>query len=217
MENNVDGFIESLVQDNKYHSENIRKNTYRYDGKTYDRVEVIMGEYVIQAFVLMDDDQCKEKDKFPFYRSYYFQRNDYGYVIPPACNVAVYNTTTKHWDIHGSVDLKLELTSPDFLNYDFAVDRFNKRLYFPGSGKVWKRIIRRAWLSLIIVSMYVVAYILSSNGLLCGFDVPMNASVIGAFIIIVALLLLPPLMPYIKSISIKGCGIEFYEALLNRQ
>ena len=213
----ADLFAEYLKKECGYPESSIITNTYRYERKVFDRVEVLDGEMIIQAFVLMSETQCEESEKFPFYRTYYFQRNDYGYVIPPACNVAVYDEKTKHWDIHSSTDLRLELTSPDFLNYDCAVQRFKKRMYYPGSLKMWKKIRARALFSLIIMVLYITAHVLSLNGSLNGWDIPLNASVAGFFIVMIVLLLLPPLMPYIKSIAIKGNGIEFYEAMQNRK
>lgn len=204
----VDLFVEYLQKDCGYLDRNIRKNTYKYDGKEYGRVEVLSDGYVIQAFVLMSAEHCRNLDKrFPFYRTY-SQWNDYGFLTPPACNVAVYRPELDKWEIHNSSDLKLELTSPTFLNYDAAVERFNRRLAFVGNKKLKRVVSRLSFSYLAIVAIYVTAHILSANGLLCDFDLPLNSAVISVFVISMILLLLPPLIPYIKSITIKGISLD---------
>ena len=191
----------------KYPFESIRVNTYKYDGKEYGRVEVLSDGCIIQAFVLMSEEHCNSLDKFPFYRTYY-QTNDYGFITPPACNVAVYNQGTDKWAIHSASDLKHEITSPSFLNYDEALRRFRERWSYIGNKKLARQI---GWIStcfLVAVTLYFVAHIMSSNDLLFGVDFPLNVNVISIIVVMMILLLLPPLIPYIRSISIKGIGVE---------
>ena len=203
----IDLFANYLHDECKYPKENIRKNTYKYDGKEFGRVEVLSGEYVIQAFILMSDDVRRNQGRYPFYRSYY-QRNDYGYLTPPACNIAVYYADTKKWAIYSSSDVKHELESPNFLNYDAAVKRFMNRLTYIGNEKLAKCV---KWLSislLIAVIMYVVAHILSINGLLGDVLIPLDSNCVGIISIITVLVLLPPLIPYIRSVTIGNVGVE---------
>lgn len=191
----------------KYPFESIRVNTYKYDGKEYGRVEVLSDGYIIQAFVLMSEEHCRSLDKFPFYRTY-FQANDYGFITPPACNVAVYCQGADKWLFYSSSNLRHEITSSSFLNYDEALRRFRERLNFIGNKQLAKKI---GWIStcfFVAVTLYFIAHILSSNDLLFGISVPLNMNVISLIVVMMILLLLPPLIPYIRSISIKGIGVE---------
>lgn len=204
--NYENGFVKHLLK-NGYPETAIHIGTYKYDGKTYDRVEVFSDGHIIQAFVLMSEEHCAKLPKFPFYRTYR-QWNDYGYLTPPACNVAVYNNKKEEWEIHSANDLKLEKTSPNFLNYDEGVKRFNNRWDYSGNRK-FQRLTRRLSITgLILLSVYLVAYLLSVNGLLAGIEIPMNASVVTMLVVVALLLFIPRLMPYIKSISVNGFGLE---------
>ena len=117
--NYKDSFLSYLQITCKYPLKSLRANTYKYDCQEYSRIEVLAGEYVIQAFVLMSESHCRDLDKFPFYRTY-SQRNDYGYQTPPACYIAVYNHDSDEWEIHNSSDLRQEMTSPSLLDYKAA-------------------------------------------------------------------------------------------------
>ena len=203
-----DLFVKYLQEKHKYPERAIRANTYKYAGKEYARVEVVSDGYIIQAFVLMDENTCGKTDKFPFYRTY-FQRNEYGYNTPPACNIAVYHPKNEKWTIHSSSDLKHELTSPSFLNYDSAVERFRKRLKNVGNENLGKLVKWFSWVYMGFLFLYFVAYLLSVNGLLGNVEIPLNTIVVIILIFILVLLLLPKLLPYIKSITIHGLGLEF--------
>lgn len=210
MDSYIKQFMDYLRKERNYPECKIRSNTYKYDGKEYGRVEVMSEEYVIQAFVLMSPEQCKiqDKHKFPFYRTYN-QWSDSGYLTPPACNVAVYYQDK--WEIHSASDLKVELTSPNFLNYDAAVKRFNKRLGYVGNKKL-RRVFKRLSIAyIIIVGLYIAAYAMSINGLLGDVKIPLNSEVIALLILIMVLLLLPPLIPYVKSITIRGLDIDLIQ------
>jgi len=204
-----DSFVKNLTEDCKYPIEEIHHNTYKYSGKEYWRIEVFSEGHIIQAFVLMSKTHCEqiEKHKFPFYRTY-AQWNDYGYLTLPACNVAVHNEETDKWEIHSASDLKYEITSPAFLNYEEAVKRFNKRWVFFGNRKFKKRVMCRSISCLIIVVLYIAAHIVSVNGLLTGVEIPLNAAVVSLLVVVVLLLFLPPLIPYLKSITVNGFGLE---------
>lgn len=205
-----DSFVTYLENICKYQSKNVHANTYKYNGKEYGRVEVFSEGRIIQSFVLMSKTHCEslEKNKFPFYRTY-AQWNDYGYLTPPACNVAVFNEKTDKWDIHSASDLKHEITSPTFLNYDEAVKRFNDRWEYHGNKELQRRVMYRSIISIIIVALYVAAHICSVNGVLAGVEMPLNAAVVSVLVIVVFLLLIPPLIPYLKSVTVNGFGLEF--------
>lgn len=190
-------FVRFLHKDCKYNKEAIQTNTYKYDGRDYSMVEILSDGYIIQAFVLMDRDHCRKLDKFPFYRAY-SQWNDYGRLTPPACNVAVFNVDNENWEIHSSSDLRHEIADPDFLNYDKAVERFYKRLHFFGSKKLMEKVSILSYIALGVVLLYVAVYLLSINGYLFGFTIPMDSVFTGILILVVILILLPPLIPYLK-------------------
>ena len=204
---NREQFAGYLHEKCKYPFESIRVNTYKYDGKEYGRVEVLSDGYIIQAFVLMSEEHCRSLDKFPFYRTYY-QANDYGFITPPACNVAVYSQGADKWSFFSSSNLRHEITSSSFLNYDEALRRFRERLGYIGNKQLAKRI---GWIStvfLVFVTLYFVAHIMSTNELLWGIKIPLDVNVISIFVVMIILLLLPPIIPYIRSISIKGIGVD---------
>lgn len=210
MDNNYrEMFAEYLIGKCKYPAEAVRTNIYKYDGNEYGRVEVAMDGYVVQAFVLMREELCRKLDKFPFYRTYY-QRNDFGYTTPPECYVVVNKGGADKWAIHSSADLRHERTALSLLNYDEAVKRFQKRIRFIGNEHLAKIIKRISVAFLIVVALYFVAHILSRNGLLFGIDIPLDITIISVFVVMMVLLLLPPLVPYIQSITlgVKGIGLE---------
>lgn len=204
-----DSFVKNLTEGCNYPREETHHNTYKYNGKEYWRIEVFSEGRIIQAFVLMSKTHCEhlEKHKFPFYRTY-AQWNDYGYLTPPACNVAVLNEDTNKWEIHSASDLKHEITSTNFLNYEEAVKRFNKRWEYHGNREFQRRVMFRSIICIIIVALYIAAYICSVNGLLAGVEIPLNAAVVSVFVVVVLLLLIPPLIPYLKSITVNGFGLE---------
>ena len=184
----------------------IRTNIYKYEGNEYGRVEVLSGDYIIQAFVLMSEEHCNKLDKFPFYRTY-SQWNDSGKLTPPACNVAVYNDKTGKWDIHSSSDLKHEITSPEFLNYKKACERFKARLQFVGNERLKKAVTWKSSISVVFVIAYIVTHILSINDSLFGYIIPMNTEMITILVLVVILLLLPQIIPYLK-VKYNGLSLE---------
>ncbi len=203
----VDLFVEYLQKKCGYPESAIIKTTYRYDGKDYDRVEVMDGELIIQAFVLMSKQRCENLDKFPYHRTY-SQRNVYGFLVNPACNIAVYDEEHNKWHIHGTNNLRHELTSPTLLDYNKAKERFAKRFSYLGNDELRKTIKRLSIGLLCVVILYATAHILSINGLLGDFNIPLDATAVSIFIIMMCLLLIPPLIPYIRSLTVGHVGIE---------
>ncbi|MBR6054066.1 MAG: hypothetical protein IKP46_01850 [Bacteroidales bacterium] len=202
-------FAEFLVKTCKYPETEIHTGTYKFSGREFDRVEVSSGGRIIQAFVLMNKEKCdkQEKHSFPFYRTYY-QWNDSGYLTPPTCTVAVYREKTDEWEIHSASDLRLEFTSPTFLNYKEAVKRFNKRWDYSGNMKLKKVIRCLSYSSLTFIGSYFITFILSSNGLLPGVVIPMDSAIVSVMAVMILLLILPALIPYIKSFRINSVGLE---------
>ena len=167
-----DMFLAFLRTNCKYPTRSLRTDTYKYDSHEYYRVEVLSGDYVIQAFVLMSDDQCQNLDKFPFYRAYN-QRNDYGFLIN-------------------------EITSSTLMNYRAAVERYMNRLKFHGNNRIVKDVSFSSLCALAIIVLYYAAHILSINGVLRNTNIPFDGSVLSILTLIAILLILPPLIPYIK-------------------
>ena len=192
-----DMFLAFLRTNCKYPTRSLRTDTYKYDSHEYYRVEVLSGDYVIQAFVLMSDDQCQNLDKFPFYRAYN-QRNDYGFLIPPACYIAVNTSRPDDWSIHNSSDLRHEITSSTLMNYRAAVERYMNRLKFHGNKRIVKDVSFSSLCALAIIVLYYAAHILSINGVLRNTNIPFDGSVLSILTLIAILLILPPLIPYIK-------------------
>ena len=94
------------------------------------------------------------------------------------------------------------------MNYKSAVKRFKDRLEFSGNKKL-RRVVKTISITyLIVVALYFAAYAMSINDLLCYVVIPMSSEVISVLILIVILLLLPPVIPYIKSITINGLGLD---------
>ena len=199
-------FITHLREKYKYPAKCLRDNIYKYDCQEYCRVEVLYGDYIIQAFVLMDDELCSNQDKFPFYRAYN-QRNDYGFLTPPACYVAVKDSKTNDWAIHNSSDLKQEMTSPTLLDYSSAVERFKNRLQYLGNRKLAKRVVVASICALVFIVLYYAAHVLSINGILISILIPFDSHVFSLLTLIAILLILPPLVPYIK-IQYHGLSLE---------
>lgn len=202
--------MDFLILDCNYPKENVRLNTYKYAEKTYDRVEAMSDGAVIQAFIIMKEQDVRDCDKFPFYRTYY-QRNTFGYNVPPACNIAAYDEKKGKWSILSANDCKKELTSPNFLNYDKAVERFRKRFSYCGNEELAKSIKRLSFSFLSFILLYCITYLLSLNDLFFGVIVPMGETTIWIFVLILVLLWVPPLIPYIKSVYLKDVGIDLIQ------
>lgn len=198
-------FIEHLRDKCKYPAEAIVSSVYKYDGKEYGRVEVYNEEgIIVQAFVLMSEDQMNGYEKFPFYRTYY-QRNRYGYIVNPACNVAVYDG--KEWHFRSSTNLRHEITQPDFLVYAKAVERFRERFAYLGNRELAQKITKRSFGIIAVIVVYGLAHLISINAH-CSIIIPFDSTTIKVALILIALLILPPLIPYIKSITIKDVSVE---------
>ena len=192
-----DMFVGYLQNDCGYPKESIRTSAYKYDCKEYGRVEVVSDGYVIQAFVLMSAEHCRGLDKFPFYRTY-SQWNDSGKLTPPACNVAVYVSDKDEWEIHSSSDLRHEIVDSAFLDYEKAHERFQRRLHFFGNERLIKTVRVASIISLSCVILYVCAHIFAINGLLGNASVPLGPEILSILILVVVLILLPPLVPFLK-------------------
>ncbi len=201
-----DTFLSYLHITRKYPSKNLRADTYKYNHQEYFRVEVLAGEYVIQAFVLMSESHCRDLDKFPFYRTY-SQKNDYGYQTPPACYIAVFNHDSNEWEIHNSSDLRQEMISPALLDYKAASERFKNRLLYFGNKRLMKRVTVMSTVALVAIVLYFTAYILSINGWLSSAIIPFDVTVLSILVILAILLILPPIIPYIK-VQYHGFSLE---------
>ena len=100
------------------------------------------------------------------------------------------------------------MTSPTLLDYNKAKERFAKRFSYLGNDELRKTIKRLSIGLLCVVILYAIAHIMSINGFLGGLIIPLDATAISIFIILVCLLLIPPLIPYIRSLTVGHVGIE---------
>lgn len=205
---NADTFSKYLQEDCKYPFSAIRINKYKYNKVEHGRVEVCNDDgAIIQAFIVMSEKDIQAIEKFPFYRTYY-QRNTYGYIVNPACNIAVHETKDDSWHIYSANNARHEICNPEFLNYEKAVKRFKERFDYFGNKELAKEVKYISYISLAVILSYCFIHLLSVNGCFFGCIIPLNEGVVYIMIISIVLLLLPPLIPYIKSVSIKDINFE---------
>ena len=98
---------------------------------------------------------------------------------------------------------------PTLLDYDQALTRFYKRWESPGNEVLYKTLRMLSYICLSMMVMYLVAYIISINDRLFGIIVPLDANILSLMAGVVILLLLPPIMPYIKSLTFKDTRVDF--------
>lgn len=187
-----------------YDSDSIRPKQYRYGNNTFERIEITDNDRIIQAFVVMKEDQYNKTSKFPFYRVYN-QRNKYGESVNPACFIAVHNENGDggKWTIWDAKNTRLPRGSSTLLDYNKAVERFNKRWESPGNENLYKKLKVYTFIGLGFILLYFLAHILSINGFLWGFQIPLNTVVAYVLAAIAFLLILIPIMPYIRSLTFK--------------
>ena len=202
-------FKNYLIDTKKYPVGVISYNTYAYGDDMYPRVEVKDNNGIlIQSFVIMTEGQHSGTPKFPFYRSYN-QKNKYGNVVNPACFIAVNKDAEQdNWIIYDASDTRLMRNIPTLLDYDQALTRFCKRWESPGNEVLYKTLRMLSYICLSIMVMYLVAYIISINDRLFGIIVPLDANVLSLMAGVI-LLILPPIMPYIKSLTFKDTRVDF--------
>ena len=179
---------------------------YRYHDEEYTRVEVLnKRKYVIQAFVIMSEEQQERKDSYKFYRSYR-QKNPFGVDVNPACAIAVPDPDNEEWSFYSAADMT-EYVRDTFVNYKLACKRFDKRF-----GRKMLTGIRIALYSLLgLAVLYTVLYGLSINGKLGDVIVPIDGAVVSWFVVLSALVILPIIFPYIKGLKLPGFGFELRE------
>ncbi len=206
-------FKKYLIDTKKYPVEVVSYNTYTYGDDMYPRVEVKDNNGIlIQSFVIMTEVQHSGTPKFPFYRSYN-QKNKYGNVVNPACFIAVNKDAGQvNWIIYDASDTRLLRNIPTLLDYDQALTRFYKRWESPGNEALYKTLRILSYICMSMMVVYLAAYILSINDRLFGIIVPLDANVLSLMAGVVILLLLPPIMPYIKSLTYKDARIDFGKA-----
>lgn len=195
-------FIEYL-KSMGYDSDSIRSKPYRYGDNTFERIEIINNGRIIQAFVVMDEDRYGKTPRFPFYRVYN-QRNEYDESVNPACFIAVHKEKAEEgWTIWGANDTRVPMKSSSLLDYDQAVERFNRRWDSIGNMELYKTIKNFAYICCGAIILYFVAHVLSINDFLFGVVIPLDMTVAYVLASVAFLLILPPIMPYIKSLTFK--------------
>lgn len=195
--------INYLVEKN-YPITALKIGKYRYQNEIYTRIEALdkKRKYVIQAFVLMTKKQQESMNKYPFYRSY-TQKNPFGVDINPSCAIAVQDEESKKWSFYSASDMT-EYTEKYYLDYKLALNRFEQRFGL----RLIRLISIVIYLCLTVSLCYFILYILSSNDLLGSIRIPFNGSIVGLFVTLAALALLPVLFPYIKGFRLPGFGVD---------
>lgn len=166
------------------------------DGVSYKRIEVRDKGRVVQAFVLMPEEDRKKFKKYPFYRVYkqYASKTEN---VRPACYVVSKNSENI-WEVYNCncLDLKMDENSYSrIINYKEARKSFYRRWYsVPSVKKI--RELRVLTIALTIIGILLITFHkvigLSSNALmLVGIMTPI-------FAIIAAM------APCLNSISIFG-------------
>lgn len=205
-------FIQFLKGKKNYPIESLSIGKYTYGDQGYPRVEVRNDnkDIIIQSFVIMTKEQHKNNPKFPFYRTYN-QKNKYDNVVNPACFIAVdkSNDENDDWEIWNAKDTKIPLYSPTLLDYQEALKRFYKRWERPGNEELYKTLRILTYVLLGALLAYLTAHLLSINDKLFGIAIPLDSTTLTILAGIAVLLILPPIMPYIKSLSFKDTKVEF--------
>ena len=201
-----------------YDSDCIRSKPYRYGDNTFERIEIINNCRIIQAFVVMDEDRYGKTPKFPFYRIYN-QSNKYEETVNPACFISVHNKKDGEgkWTIWDTKNTRLPRDSSAILDYDQAVERFNKRWDSIGNMELYKTIKNFAYICCGAIILYFVAHVLSINDFLFGVVIPWDMTVAYVLASVAFLLILPPIMPYIKSLTFKfkDTSVEIHQKKYN--
>lgn len=151
----------------------------------------------IQAFALMSDAARSRHRLFPFYRTHPWKNNG---SIYPSCSIACMddNGDWKVYDAHNSAKER----DPDYLDYDNALSRFKKRMDAAPARELNARATITCWVLAAVFSFYLIARIAFP----C-LRLPLDRDIVTMSILIAILILLPTMLPLIKSISFFGIDL----------
>lgn len=151
----------------------------------------------IQAFALMSDAARRCHRLYPFYRTHRWDKNGSLY---PSCSIASMDEKGE-WKVYDAHNSALERNS-DYLDYDNALSRFKKRMDVEPARELNARATITCWILAAIFSLYLIARIAFPS-----FTLPLDGDIVMMSILIAVLILLPTLLPLIKSISFFGIDL----------
>lgn len=154
------------------------------------------GKY-IQAFAIMSEAARSRHRLFPFYRTRTWKNNGSLY---PSCSIACKgdNGEWKVYDAHNSGKER----DSDYLDYDNALSRFKKRMDVEPAKELNARATITCWILAAIFSLYLIARIAFPS-----LALPLDGDIVMMSILVAVLILLPTLLPLIKSISFFGIDL----------
>lgn len=151
----------------------------------------------IQAFALMSDAaRCRHR-LYPFYRTHPWKNNGSLY---PSCSIACKDDNGE-WKVYNAHNTTMKRDS-DYLDYDNALSRFKKRMDAAPARELNTRAKITCWILAAIFSLYLIARIAFPCRAL-----PLDRDIVTMSLLITVLILLPTLLPLIKSISFFGIDL----------
>lgn len=167
-------------------------------------VEVHSGTYVMQVFMLMSDDIRNMNSRYPIYKTY-TQKTPKGNLIYPACCIACFNGQI--WSFYNASET-CESMSDDFVNYNKAVERFDRRLNLENLPTRIDKLRLRTSLCGLALIFYLTAYMFISRTIILNWEsIVTMASAVLLFII-------PDLLLVINKISINGIEVEINKGMI---
>lgn len=155
---------------------------------------------VIQAFALMGDDTRVKHRLYPFYRTRNWGKGN-GNVFP-SCSVATQGADGT-WTVYDAHDTSKE-RNEDYLDYNAAVKRFQNRVDAE-PGRVFNRQTKvTCWVLAALLLVYFAARLLWPS-----LSLPLDTTTILLFALVSVLVLLPSLIPFLKSLSFFGIDLIF--------
>ena len=153
---------------------------------------------VVQAFALMSNKARTLHHVYPFYRTHKWGKNN-GDTFP-SCSIACQDEKGE-WKIYDARESARERT-PEYLDFDGAVARFNKRIGAEPARELNKMVKTVCWSLATLFAIYLILRIVFPS-----IALPLDSDIILLFILISALILLPLLLPLVKSLSFYGIDV----------
>lgn len=190
-------FLESKGYDAKYIAElPIKSRQLDFSGVAI-KDKVGPNGKIIQAFALMSDSTRCLHHLYPFYRTMHWENNGNIY---PSCSVACLDKKGD-WKIYDANDTRRD--RPDeYLNYENALSRFKSRINAAPARELNQKAKITSWVLAGVFLCYLIARIAFPH-----LDLPLDANMVTFSIVISALILLPTVLPLIKSISFFGIDL----------
>lgn len=157
---------------------------------------------LIQVFVLMRNWYRERKNTYPIWKSFPQKVGTERLEIKPAAFI-VTQMDNGMWDVYSASDTSVKKDLDVIINYSMACDRFDLRLDARNKmGKMLNTVRRVCWALAVILAVYLIAHMLTniSNG--C--QLPLTSQMVVLISLIVCLVIVPIVLPFSKTISIKG-------------